>query len=169
MTENPGWMQADGDKVKHPRLARAVDNIWILFINRYAVPAVLAILGAFYTWGHAEISTVNDLARDVPELTSAFKEFTTKFDDQIKIQSVIVEHVKNTEKDIGNLRDQLKSDERAISDTNTDAAATRARLNDVKDDLEKIESLATQNLDVSRGHDADIKATRNAVAPRDRQ
>ena len=71
------------------------------------------------------------------------------------------------------LRSDLKDDvvprvtklEQEIGDAKADAAATKQRVDDMGQQLGDIKTLTQQNLTLSRSHDADIKATRQAVAP----
>lgn len=56
--------------------------------------------------------------------------------------------------------------EDAIQDAKTEAAAAKQRVDDMKEALIEIKSLTRQSLDKAASHDDDIKATRNAVAPK---
>lgn len=47
----------------------------------------------------------------------------------------------------------------------TEAAAAKARIDDMKADLTELKASTAAILNVTRSHDADIKATRKAVAP----
>jgi hypothetical protein len=57
--------------------------------------------------------------------------------------------------------------ERAVHAAETEASAAKQRSDDMKEDLKQLKDLAVRNLNVTESHDADIKATREAVAPKD--
>ena len=57
--------------------------------------------------------------------------------------------------------------EAAVQKAETEASAVRARSDDMKEDLRRILDVAQRNLNVTESHGADIKATRDAVAPKD--
>jgi hypothetical protein len=56
--------------------------------------------------------------------------------------------------------------ERAVTTAQSNAAATKQLVDDMKGDLGDLKDLARQNLRISASHDDDIKATRRAVAPK---
>lgn len=107
--------------------------------------------------------------------------------DFSKAQTSMLEHLKNAEGQISGLkgdiaqsvtvqdrsREALKNDitprldrlESAVTETKTEAAAAKARLEDFKQTLDEVKSIGQANLAVSQSHTPDIKATRKALAP----
>lgn len=162
------WNGASLDKIRHPRLGRFVDNIWILSLNRIIGAVAPTLIVAILGWGVVKFNSFNDVAKDFPSLVSTVQDIAKQVRDESAAQDHIIDHVKSAEKDIGALKSALVDDQRAIAQTQSDAAAAKVRVDDIKEDLKRIEALVTQNLAISQAHSEDIRATRNAVAPRPR-
>lgn len=108
-----------------------------------------------------------------------FAEAQTRMVQQLKtVQGQVVE-AKLAAHDEGETREKsitgLRSDimpridrlEGAVQKAETEAAAVRTRADDMKEDLRRILDVAQRNLNVTESHGADIRATRDAVSPRD--
>lgn len=67
----------------------------------------------------------------------------------------------------GEISPRIDKLETAVHTAESEASAAHARADDMKRSLDRLEDLAVRNLNVSESHDADIRATRNAVAPKD--
>lgn len=168
MTDNSDldpWKGVAADKARHPRLAWLVDNIWILSLNRVVNSVAPALIVAVLGYAATKLEGFNTVAREFPQLVSDVRDIAKQVRDESVAQGHMIDHVKEAERDIQALKMALGDDQKAIVSTQTDAAAAKARVDDIKEDLRRIETLASQNLQVSRSHDADIRATRNAVAP----
>lgn len=159
------WQGANADKRRHPRLGKFVDNIWVLLFNRIVGSVAPAVIVAVLGWGVAKLNAFNDIVNKFPTLASDVRDISKQLRDQNMAQDRILDNLKGAQTDIESLKAEVAEEHKAIADTNTDAAASRARVDDMKEELSRIEALASQNLAVSRSHDADIKATRQAVDP----
>lgn len=54
----------------------------------------------------------------------------------------------------------------AVHSAESEASAAKARADDMKEDLHELKDIATRTFDVTQSNNADIKATRRAVAPK---
>ena len=56
--------------------------------------------------------------------------------------------------------------ETAVHSAETEASAAKQRADDMKEQINRLTDLAQRTLNITSSHDADIKATRRAVAPK---
>lgn len=74
------------------------------------------------------------------------------------------------EKAIGALKSdvapRIEDLEKSVNSVKADAAATKQRVDDMREDLLAIKGITTRTLSFTQSHDDDIRATREAVAPK---
>lgn len=66
----------------------------------------------------------------------------------------------------GEVVPRIEKLETSVSEARADTAAAKQRADDLKEQIGDIKNIALQSLGIARSHDADIRATRRAVAPK---
>jgi peptidoglycan hydrolase CwlO-like protein len=125
------------------------------------------------------IGTISGWAIYLGDKVYQFAEAQTHMIEQIKtVHAQIVEQKAeiqdtNRQREVsiaelrGNLDPRIAALEQAVHTAETEAAAAKMRADDMKEDLKQLKDLAVRNLNVTESHGADIKATREAVAPKE--
>ena len=109
----------------------------------------------------------------IGEQIYSFAETQTKMVQSQVIEAKAAAHEEGNvrEKSITELRvvlaPRIEKLEDAVQKAETEASAARQRIDDMKEDLRQLKDLAQRNLTVTESHGADIRATRDAVAPKD--
>lgn len=80
-------------------------------------------------------------------------------------QERIVERLDDMKKTLAMTIPRIEVLEHDAAIAATAAAAAKAKVEDMKEDLQVLKGIGLQNLSVSQSHSADIKATRDALSP----
>ena len=128
---------------------------------------VISIVGSVGGFGIYVGSGIYKLA-EIQTLTMF--QLRTLQTQMVEAQGALVESNKQREVSINGLKLELSPRidtlETAIHIAETEASAAKQRADDMKEDLRRILALTEKNLNVNESHTDDIKATREAVAPK---
>jgi len=106
-------------------------------------------------YNFAEAQT--ELIEQVKNMQGQLVEQKSSIQDENRQRTISLDGLK------GDLTPRIDKLETAVHTAENEAAAAHERADDMKKLLDRIEDLAIRNLEVSKSHDADIKATAKAV------
>lgn len=118
-----------------------------------------------------DVKTFAGVIGIVGSIWTAGEAISGKIYDFGKVQTRILDRLENNEKQIGDMKNdvvpRINLLEQATNAAKNEAAAGKQLVLDMKENLNDLRNLALQNLHLSQSHTEDIKATREAVAPKE--
>lgn len=115
--------------------------------------------GKIYAFAEGQTAIVQQLKQMQGQLTDA----------KVEMKTNVLDENAAREKSLAELKQEvvprIDKLEGVAGLAATEAAAAKVRIDDMKADLTELKASTTAILNVTKSHDADIKATRRAVAP----
>lgn len=135
--------------------------------NMKTVTGLLALVGSI--WGAAVpgVQAIYHLAEVQTTVLAKIQGVQVQLSET---KAALVDENVQRDKSLGALKTEIVPRivklEDTVSETKADAAAAKQRADDLKEQIGDLKNLARQSLDVAKSHDEDIRATRQAVAPK---